>query len=244
MANPETFVQEGTREEAREGSAELLHADLTEQTYRLLRDRILRREIEAGARVSVDAVADRLGVSRTPVTDALKRLAADGLVEIVPRRGTFVTGITNRDAAEMFDVRLMIELYAASSTLAAGRAAEAVAAMSAPMAGMDAANDGSTYHDYEAFIDQDRLFHRAIVASVANDQLLRMYDEINVHMYVARAHYIQTVEAARQAQGEHQAIYSAFEAGDEQRVAAALETHINGVRDSVVAIIDRHDGLI
>lgn len=225
-------------------STGVIHADLTGQTYRLLRDRILRRQIEAGAKVSVEAIADRLGVSRTPVTDALKRLAADGLVEIIPRRGTFVTRITSRDAAEMFDVRLMMELYSAESALDSGRASAVVAAMDAPMAGMDAAIVSGTYDDYEAFIDHDRLFHRAIVSTVGNHQLLRMYDEINVHMYVARAHYIQTVEAAREAQAEHEAIYGAFAAGDAHRVYAALTTHINGVRDRIVAIIDRHRGFI
>ena len=238
MADPETLTQ------SRRESAEVIHADLTEQTYRLLRDRILRRQIEAGARVSVDAIAGGLGLSRTPVTDALKRLAADGLVKIVPRRGTFVTGITSRVAAEMFDVRLMIELYSAGSTLASGRGVGAVAAMDTPMAGMDAANVGGIYDDYEAFIDHDRLFHRALVEAVGNGQLLRMYDEINVHMYVARAHHVHTVEAARQARTEHEAIYGALAAGDADRVTAALATHINGVRDRVVAIIERHQGLI
>jgi DNA-binding GntR family transcriptional regulator len=238
MADPETWILD------RQRSAEVIHADLTEQTYRLLRDSILRRQIEAGAKVSIDAIADQVGVSRTPVTDALKRLAADGLVEIIPRRGTFVRGITSRGAAEMFDVRLMIELYAAESALASGRGAVAVSSMDAPMAGMEAAGVTGTYDDYESFIDNDRLFHRAIVSTLENDQLLRMYDEINFHMYVARAHYIQTVEAAKEAQAEHKAIHTAFVAGDSDRVKAALAAHINGVRNRIVSIIDREGGLI
>jgi DNA-binding GntR family transcriptional regulator len=238
MVDLESWMLDGRR------PAKVIHADLTEQTYRLLRDRILRREIKAGARVSVDAIADRVGVSRTPVTDALKRLAADGLVKIVPRRGTFVAGITSRDAAEMFEVRLMIERFAAATALSSGRAAAAIASMGVPLAGMEAANDEGSYEDYEAFIDHDRRFHLAIVAAIENQRLLRLYEAINSHMYVARAHYIQTVAAAREAQSEHEAIHEALAGGDADRVDAALTTHIEGVRNRVVAIIDREGGLI
>jgi DNA-binding GntR family transcriptional regulator len=218
--------------------------DLTEQTYRLLRHRILRREMQAGARVSVDTIADALGMSRTPVTDALKRLAADGLVEIAPRRGTFVSGITSGDATEMFEVRLMIELHAARVALAAGRSARVVSAMQGPLAAMHAANAGGTYGDYEAFIDHDRLFHVAIVGALDNERLLRMYDGINAHMYVARAHFINAVEPAREAQAEHEAIRDAFLAHDADGARDRLASHIESVRDRVVAIIDRQGGLI
>ena len=219
-------------------------ADLGEQTYRVLRDQILRREMPAGAKISVDGIADHLGVSRTPVTDALKRLAADGLVEIAPRRGTFVSGISSRDAAEMFEVRLMVELYSAGSALASGRGPIAVSAMTKPMSGMKAANAGGTYADYEAFIDHDRLFHRAIVEALDNDRLLRLYDGINVHMYIARAHFITSVESAREAEAEHEAIRGAFLVDDVDNARASLAAHIEGVRDRVVAIIDQHGGLI
>lgn len=238
MAEPEAIVL------GRQESSRVLHADLTQQTYRVLRDRILRRQIEPGAKVSVDAIAEGLGVSRTPVTDALKRLAADGLVEIVPRRGTFVTGINARDAIELFDVRRMIEVFAAEWTLSSREGAAAVEAMSAHLAGMDAANADGSYEDYEAFIDHDRLFHRAIVSTVGNGRLLRMYDEINVHMFVARAHYIHTVAAARDAQADHRSISDAFVTGDARRAIEALGAHIDGVRDRIVAIIDQQRGPI
>ena len=173
MADPDAIVLGGQE------SGEVLHADLTRQTYRVLRDRILRRQIEPGTKVSVDAIAEGLGVSRTPVTDALKRLAADGLVQIVPRRGTFVTGISSLDAIEMFDVRCMIEVFAAEWTLASGHGGAAVSAMSDPLVGMDAANANGLYDDYEAFIDHDRLFHRAIVSTVGNGRLLPLtYTEV------------------------------------------------------------------
>lgn len=80
----------------------ITHLDLTEQTYRFLKDRILRREINPGEKILVEEIARGLRVSRTPVVNALKMLESDGLVEILPRRGTFVTHLNARDVAELF----------------------------------------------------------------------------------------------------------------------------------------------
>ncbi len=70
--------------------------------------------------MSVDAVARGLGVSRTPVVNALKLLENDGLVEIHPRRGTFVTELTARDVADLFEIRQMIELLCRRTALQVG----------------------------------------------------------------------------------------------------------------------------
>src|SRR5919199_1438099 len=111
----------------------LHYVDLTEQTYRGLKDKILRGELKPGTQISVPTTALALGVSRTPVNDALKRLANDGLVEIVPRQGTFVTQLTARDVAEIFDMRLMIELYAAEVVFQIGAVEQLLEAVQAPV---------------------------------------------------------------------------------------------------------------
>ena len=100
-----------------EAFAPLDHADLTEKTYRLLREKILRRQLKAGEKISVDEAAEGLGISRTPVLHALERLANDGLVKIIPRKGTFVSELTKQDVKELFDIRVLIETYAASIVL-------------------------------------------------------------------------------------------------------------------------------
>jgi DNA-binding GntR family transcriptional regulator len=219
-------------------------ADLTEQTYQLLRDRILRRKIAADQKVSVDDIARSLGVSRTPVTDALKRLAADGLVEIVPRRGTFVTRLTTRDVHELFDLRLMMESYAANQLVAAGQGMKVAEDVERAAQMMARAVDAEDYVDYEAFIEHDRLFHRTIVAALGNRRLLSTYDALNTHMYVVRAHYVETVEAARDAQEEHAAIRRALVSDEPLAVEEAISTHIVRVRDRIGTIINREGGFI
>ena len=92
---------------------------LNERVYQLLLRRILSGEAAPGGRLDAEELSQTLGVSRTPVKDALTRLCAEGLVEITPRRGTRVTALTRRDIQELHDVRRMIELYAAHSAIKA-----------------------------------------------------------------------------------------------------------------------------
>jgi DNA-binding GntR family transcriptional regulator len=221
--------------------APLDYIALNEQTYRVLKDKILRRELKPGEQISVPKVAAALHVSRMPVNDALKRLAGDGLVEIIPRRGTFVTGLTARDASEIFDVRLMIELYAAETVLQAGKVEQFLASVRAPLAAMEQAVAGDTFRNYELFMANDRDFHLALVKLTDNHHLMGIYSRLNVHTHGARAHYLDG-DNARQAQAEHKAIIQAFENGAADQVEAALHVHITGVKDRLLNLLEQRGG--
>lgn len=220
----------------------LNHADLTEQTYRVLRDKILKRQLKPGERISVEEAARGLGISRTPVITALQQLANEGLVEIVPRRGTFVTELTSRDVAELFDIRMMIELYAVDLILKEGKVGQLLEAIEKPMAGMEQAMRDDDYSDYEAFIASDRDLHLALVKLTENQHLIEIYSNLNVHIQVARAHYLNSVEKARQAQKEHEAIVKAFRNGKPDEIREALCTHIGNVKARILEILEEHGG--
>lgn len=218
------------------------HTDLTEQTCKVLRDKILRRELKPGEKVVVDEVARGLGVSRTPVITALQKLASEGLVEIVPRRGTFVTELDARDVAELFDIRLMIELYAAEFILKAGKAAQLFDEVKEAMGGMEQAIEDDDYRDYEAFIASDRDLHLALVKLTENQHLIQIYSDLNVYIQVARIHYLNSVDTTRQAQREHEAIMQAFRDGKPNGVREALCTHIGNVKARILEILDERGG--
>lgn len=218
------------------------HTDLTEQTYTVLKDRILNRQLRPGEKISIPEVAHALGVSRTPVTDALKRLASEGLVEIVPRRGTFVSELTARDVAELFDIRILIELYSAEAILNNDKVDQVLEDIREPMAGMERAVVDDDYGDYDAFIANDRDLHLALVKLTGNQRLIRIYSDMNVHMRVARMHYLNSVEDARQVQQEHEAIVEAFRRGDPHQVKEALGTHITNVEERILDILEQRGG--
>ena len=83
------------------------HTALSEKVYLILRKKILSHELKFGEKIQIDEIASRLGVSRTPVQDAVNRPALEGLVEKVPRRGTFVTTLTLHDMVELLGSKLV-----------------------------------------------------------------------------------------------------------------------------------------
>ncbi|GAC1548633.1 MAG: GntR family transcriptional regulator [Herpetosiphon sp.] len=196
----------------------------------MLKDKILRSELKPGQQIAVPEVALALGVSRTPVTDALKRLAGDGLVEIVPRQGTFVTQLTARDVAEIFEMRLMIELYAAKSIIEAGTVGQFLSTVDAAVLAMEQSIDGDQFSDYACFTANDRVFHTALVELTGNHRLIRSYTQLHVHTHGARVHYLDGDHALR-AQQEHRAIIEAFKGGNVGQVQVALQLHIGIVKE-------------
>jgi DNA-binding GntR family transcriptional regulator len=225
-----------------EALAPLDHTDLTDQTYSVIKDQILRRQLIPGERISVDEVAQALGVSRTPVTDALKRLANEDLVDIRPRIGTFVSELTARDVEELFDVRMAVELFAADHIIQHDLIDAFFARIQDPMAIMRKATVDDEYGDYRAFIEGDRQLHFSLVAMTENQKLHHVYSGLNVHIHVARAHYLSSVENARQAHQEHEAILAAFKKADQELVRRTLGMHISNVKNLILELLDERGG--
>ena len=113
-------------------------------------------------------MAAELGVSRTPVLDAIKRLSVEGLIGIRPRRGCFVLGLTVVDIREIFGLREALETYAADCVIVERRHRELADELEALSRQMAAFTEGDIYTDYDAFIERDRAFHMALVRSAGN----------------------------------------------------------------------------
>lgn len=220
----------------------ITHLDLTEQTYRFLKDKILKREISPGEKISVEEIAHGLGVSRTPVVNALKMLESDGLVEIQPRRGTFVTHLTAQDVAELFEIRLLIELHAAEQIFAQNKVKQLLDEIEEPLNRMYSAISEADYVDYDSFISGDRDLHLQLVKYLNNHRLFEIYSALNVHMQVARAHYLDTVENALQAQREHEAMLIAIRNNNLAGLKEAIQNHIVNVKARILTLLEERGG--
>jgi DNA-binding GntR family transcriptional regulator len=216
--------------------------DLTEQTYRILREQILKQDLQPGDKVSVDTVARGLGVSRTPVVNALKLLENDGLVEIHPRRGTFVTELTAREVADLFEIRQMIELYAAEQLFKSERIDEVLQQAQSLLERMRNDISEGDYADYDAFMSEDRDLHTAIVRAMNNRRLLDIYSDLNIHMQVTRAHYLDTVENALEAQKDHEAMVEAIANRNLNALKSALAAHLETVRTRILTLLEERGG--
>src|SRR5690606_32682147 len=87
-------------------------SNLWDQTYSLLKESIIRREFAPNQKLMIPELAETLGISRTPIRDALTRLEMDGLVRSVPKVGTFVTPITSGDVRDIIETRIILEQWA------------------------------------------------------------------------------------------------------------------------------------
>jgi len=152
----------------------LAHKQLWEAVADRLRGDILDGRLAAGSRLVEADLAERFGVSRGPIRDALQELARTGLAVDLPRRGTFVSSLTERDLGEVYVIRRAIEEAAAQLTIE--RAGDAdVAEMFKALAAAEAAYRGN---DLAAAWDADMAFHRTYCRLSGNGRLLELFDQL------------------------------------------------------------------
>jgi DNA-binding GntR family transcriptional regulator len=224
------------------GFEPLKHADLAEQTYDAIRKRILLRQLETGQQIPIDTVAAELGVSRTPVIDAMKRLASEGLVEIRARRGCFVRELTMDDVREIFEIREAAELYSIRLAIRDGRHIALADTLETAYREMERSTSGDLYTDYDHFTEWDRAFHLAIIAAGGNQRLLEIYRNLHVHLHIMRVHYFRELEAALQVNSDHRAILDAIRQGDLAAAEKAVSAHIFVIRDRIGSNLARDGG--
>ncbi|MBA3520111.1 MAG: GntR family transcriptional regulator [Rhizobiales bacterium] len=221
----------------------LEYADLTALTYRAIRGRILHRQLKSGDQIPIDVIAAAIGVSRTPVVDALKQLASEGLVEIRPRRGSFVRTLHAQDIREMFEIREVIELHCARKA-ASAPAPALVERLFSALEQMCAATKGDIYTDYDSFIEWDQNFHIAIVESSNNSQIQEIYSRLKVHMHIARSHHITPLETPIDVHREHRSIAEAIAVGSPEKAAVAVATHLSAVKRQFIINIEEAGGVL
>jgi DNA-binding GntR family transcriptional regulator len=217
-------------------TATVTATNLNERVYDELRTRILTRQEPAGAKLSLHALADEIGVSRSPVHHALTRLVSEGLLTVQPRRGYFVSPVTARAVAEGYDVRLALEL------LAAERSVEKVDETHLErFAELLETTDAAISH--EQWDAANASFHEHQIDLAGNALLSRFYRELSVNlmMQVIRGGH---VEGHANLVTEHRRIVDAFVAGDLRAAERAIREHIETGRRIALDAIERAGGVL
>jgi len=197
-----------------------MHRRMADQVYERLREQIVTGVRAPGDRLDPTEVAEALGVSRTPVREAVLRLDADGLVERQPYRGVVVSGIDLTAAADVAALRLELETLAVRAAVPRltdddlARMREVHHQLEEAMAGDDA---------QEAFRRYNREFHLTIYRAAGAPALLRLIEDLSSQAERVRLHF--DVRRGR-AVGDHADILTACEARDTEAVVAATRAHI------------------
>ena len=219
-------------------SAEIIpipRPSLHDQVTLRLRQMLVENQIAPGAKLNERELAEVLQVSRTPLREAIKMLAAEGLVELLPNRGAIAVELTEADVQDTFEV--MAGLEAMSGELAAERITDAelaeVRAMHFEMMAAYTRRDLSGYYRLNAAI------HRAINAAARNPVLTHTYNQVNARLQALRFRSNQDDAKWQQAMAEHERMIDALGRRDAGAMRAVLREHLDHKRDVVVGQLRR-----
>jgi DNA-binding GntR family transcriptional regulator len=206
---------------------------LADGVYEQIRALIMNDGIEPGARVNIDEIARELGVSGTPVREALARLESEELVSRLPLRGYRVTELLNRkEVDDMYALRLLLE--PPSAALAAAAMSDAsVAALEAELATCPAAPVDDAYSDYKALTAHDARLHELILHLAGNVAVAQAFARTHCHLHFFRLNYNQPF--GEQTIAEHRTIVDALVAGSAAGAREAMTAHLEVARDRLVS---------
>jgi DNA-binding GntR family transcriptional regulator len=205
------------------GAVSIQRMDLNEQVYDSLKARLLVRELGPRTKLRLQAIADELDVSRSPVQHALTRLVTEGLVE-VDRRGYRVRALTPTLMWEAFDVRCALELFAADRSVG-GASAEQLGELRRLAERTAEFVVDKRMTSTQAYMVANTAFHEYIVDLAGNGQLSHTYRSLSLHELMERA-LAEHTSAAGNSTEDHERIVRGFEARDLAATRAAIEANV------------------
>ncbi|MDO5701805.1 MAG: GntR family transcriptional regulator [Lachnospiraceae bacterium] len=198
---------------------------LREVVFFTLRRQILRGELKPGERLMEISLANRLGVSRTPIREAIRKLESDGLVVMIPRRGAHVAKITRQELRDVLEVRKSLDVLAISKAVSYMKDEE--------LEELDYAENkfAGLVMDLDADItnlgEADEHFHDIIYRGTGNRRLLQILDNLREQMYRFRVEYLKDKEIRHSLVEEHGAIVEAIKKRDADEAVRLIELHID-----------------
>jgi len=217
-------------------SMPILRTQLHDEVLRRLGSMILRGDMPPGSRINERSLCDQLQVSRTPLREAVKVLAADGLVELLPNRGARIAPLSVTEVAENFEVLALLERHA--SEWATKRLSDT--AIQELYRLHHAMLEYSRVGDSENQLQMDLRIHRLIVDAAGNRVLTSIHH--GLARKVERARYLASIapDRVRRSMEEHEAILEAILGRDPKHVADTLYTHCLNTREAVVTAVVRY----
>lgn len=204
---------------------------LYQEVAERLRERIFAHELLPGAWVDEQALAESFGISRTPMREALKVLAAEGLVTLRPRRGCYVTEVSEQDLDEIFPVLALLEGRSAFEAAAKAGAAD--------LRRLEAIHDrlekSAAAGDVERFFDANQAFHQALQDLAGNRWLNQAIDDLRKVLKLVRRHSLRVEGRMAESLEEHRAVMGAIRFQDPAAAERAMHAHLMSGRAALAA---------
>ncbi len=201
---------------------------LYEEVAELLRQRIFNRELAPGSWIDEMKIAEAYGISRTPLREALKVLAAEGLVTMKVRRGAYVTEVSERDLVDVYHLLSLLEADAAGVVAANATQAQLEALLGLHQELEDAANPGSP--DREKFFEVNERFHMLLLEIANNRWRDQMVADLRKVMKLNRHNSLLKSGRIEESLNEHRALVAAISARDVALAVLRMQEHFrNGL---------------
>ena len=206
---------------------------LSQQAYEQIKQKIVSLELPPGSVIDEAALREELGLGRTPIREALQRLSLEKLVEIVPRRGTFVSDLGIMDLQRLFELRIVLEAQAARLAAQRGRRKHWERMRKA----LYQLPDASESFDNEELIAIDKTCHEIMYEATDNeflhDTLVTLY-ALSLRLWYFS---LSQIGDMREAIVEHRQILDALEAGEGERAERLLVRHIKTFQEEIQAVM-------
>lgn len=203
---------------------------LRDVVFNTLRQAILTGDLKPGERLMEIHLANKLGVSRTPIREAIHKLELEGLVTMIPRRGAEVAQITEKSMNDVLEVRRALDALCVE--LACDRISEEE--LSALKEACDSFELSVKTKDVKKIAQADVALHDIIVRATGNQRLIQLVNNLSEQMYRYRFEYIKDSSQHETLVAEHKIIYQSIVRKDKETAAAAAKTHIDNQKRAII----------
>lgn len=206
---------------------------LRDVVFNTLRQAILTGELKPGERLMEIHLANKLGVSRTPIREAIRKLELEGLVTMIPRRGAEVAQITEKSMNDVLEVRRAVDALCVE--LACERISDE--ALESLKAACDDFAEQVKTKDVKKIAQADVALHNIIVEATGNQRLISLVNTLSEQMYRYRFEYIKDFSQHESLIEEHRVIYESIVKKDKKTAADAAKLHIDNQKKAIIAQI-------
>ena len=216
----------------------LIPIALYQEVAELLRQRIFTHELAPGTWLDEQALAREYGISRTPLREALKVLASEGLVALKPRRGCYVAEISERELDEVFQVLAVLEAEAARLATLRIRPAdlEKLRRIHTEL------EHAAIHQDIDHFFDANQRFHHTLQQFAGNSRLQSMIEDLRKVIKLSRHHSLFSEGRLNQSLAEHRQLLEVIASGDAAAVSRHMHAHIVEGRTALARIAQGREG--
>ena len=208
---------------------EIFTTTIKDQVYQILRKQIAEGVLAPGTKLVEQSIADQLNVSRSPVREAIKQLTGDGFVVNLPNKGAFVKKLTLKELLDMYDVRLMFEVYSAQRAPQFIKKSDIVQ-LKKMREQIVAVHSGGGMSRY---LELDRELHNRLVNLSGNEVVISSYNNLYAIMNNFRSLSLASQQRFQDSIQEHTEIIDALVSSDTERAVKYITLHLNLAKDTV-----------